>query len=198
MRIIGGVDKGRRLHPPPATCTAIRPTADRVKEALFAIIGDFVRDAVVLDLFAGTGALGCEALSRGARHVHFIDNDVQALNIIYRNIDLMTRGTERTTVTKFDLRRRSLAKKLATATSDQGFNLVFIDPPYRGTFIEPLMNTLADGSLLANEAWVIVEEEKQHLPQKPFTNFSQTQIRRYGDTELGICRFISPQQENRP
>lgn len=198
MRIIGGVDKGRRLHAPPATCTAIRPTADRVKEALFAIIGDFVRDAVVLDLFAGTGGLGCEALSRGARHVHFIDNDVQALTIIYRNIDLMTRGAERTTVTKFDLRRRSLAKKVTAAAANQDYNLVFIDPPYRGTFIEPLMNTLADGSLLANEAWVIVEEQKQYLPIADFANFSQIRIRRYGDTELGIYRFISPQQENRP
>jgi 16S rRNA (guanine966-N2)-methyltransferase len=121
MRIIAGEYKGRRLVAPPGTAT--RPTSDRVREALFSILGARVEDADVLDLFAGSGALGIEALSRGAQKATFVDNAPAALTTIRRNLE----GVQGATVVRRDAR----AFLRDARENGRQYDLVFLDPPYR-------------------------------------------------------------------
>jgi 16S rRNA (guanine966-N2)-methyltransferase len=124
MRVIAGELGGRRLQAPPGTDT--RPTSDRVREALFSALGP-VDGAEVLDLFAGSGALAIEALSRGAAHATLVERDARAVAVIRRNLDALGLGADRATV-----RRRDALRALQDANaSGSAYDLVLIDPPYR-------------------------------------------------------------------
>ena len=190
MRIIGGKVKGRRLQTPsksPAKEAAllIRPTADRAREALFSIIGVEVQGAAVLDLYAVTGALGLEALSRGAELAVFVDNSTRAVGIISKNIGLCG-FFDKTSLFQRDLSRglSFLAKGLPETT----FSVVFADPPYRKRISGFMLNELAKASLLAPRALVVIEEDAlADLPSKVgvLTLIDQ---RRYGDTGFWFYR----------
>ena len=180
MRIIAGVFRGRRLAgpgrgQPPAH---LRPTSDRVRESLFNVLatahGDRLEGARVLDLFAGTGALGLEALSRGAAHVSFVEQGRAALKLLQQNIRLC--GAEaQTRVLARDARRPGPAP----APCD----LVFLDPPYgKGLGEEALAAALKDG-WLAPRALVIWEES---APVTPPEALRMVDERRYGDTVIRI------------
>ncbi len=183
MRIVGGRLRGRRLATPAND--DIRPTTDRVREALFNIlahgIDDFdITNAHVLDLFAGTGALGFEALSRGARSCVFVEHAAAARALIQDNIATFgLGGTAR-------LFRRD-ATILGTSTQAVAFDLVFADPPYgKGLAEQAIASALAGGWLAAGAVCVI--EESAGAPVDLPAGFAVLDQRAYGDTQITIAR----------
>src|SRR5438309_566895 len=153
MRVVGGRLKGRNLASPSSR--DIRPTADRLRESLFNILAhaydDPIADARVLDLFAGTGALGIEAISRGASFALFIDNGAEARALLRNNVEALSLGG----VTK--VYRRD-ATNLGPVHPIEPFSLVFVDPPYRLRLAEKALDSLRTGQWLAPGALVVVEE----------------------------------------
>ncbi|HET6508559.1 MAG TPA: 16S rRNA (guanine(966)-N(2))-methyltransferase RsmD [Baekduia sp.] len=177
MRIVAGHLGGRRIDAPPGTDT--RPTSDRVREALFSALGD-VGDARVLDLFAGSGALAAEALSRGAASAVLVEKDGRAARTIQGNLKALGLTPPRAI-----LRRRDALAALRDAReAGESYDLVFLDPPYRlATGLGPeLASALAP--VLAPGARVIGESDRRTPLDLP--GYSTTFERRYGDTLLRI------------
>ena len=174
MRVIAGAHKGRRLTAPPGRTT--RPTSDRVREALFSILGARVPDARVLDLFAGSGALGIEALSRGAGAVTFVDNDPAAVRVIRANLS----GIGEAQVLRRDAHR---ALRSARENGCQ-YDLVFLDPPYRHA--ETLGRTLGDAiaAVLAPDGLAVSESARRSPLDLPPLLIDDE--RRYGDTLIRL------------
>lgn len=183
IRIIGGELKGRKLVTVSGRQT--RPTADRVRESIFNIIGDRVRNALVLDLFAGTGAMGIEALSRGAESVVFADIDKRALTVLERNVKLCSLES-RAKIIKWDI----LKNLNITSAFQQAFNLVFIDPPYNKNLIQPTLSNLDKSQGLENGACVAIE----HSPHEPIPaqdqRFKISDQRRYGKTLVSFLFYM--------
>jgi 16S rRNA (guanine966-N2)-methyltransferase len=173
MRVVAGRYGGRRLVAPPGSAT--RPTSDRVREALFSILGD-IQDARVLDLFAGSGALGIEALSRGASRAVFVDSDPRAVAVIRANLDSL--GIEAAT------HRRPTLAYLDNA-SDGPFDLVFVDPPYSSAseLAGPLSERLPP--VLTHSARIVSESDKRHPLNLTLPLLDE---RVYGDTRIAIHR----------
>src|SRR3954466_11704062 len=155
MRVVGGRLKGRNLTAPSSR--EIRPTGDRLRESLFNILvhayGDPIDGARVLDLFAGTGALGIEAISRGAKFTLFVDNGTEARALLRNNVEALGLGG----VTK--VFRRD-ATDLGPAHPVEPFSLVFLDPPYGRGLAEKALASLRDGGWLAAGALLVVEEAR--------------------------------------
>jgi 16S rRNA (guanine966-N2)-methyltransferase len=179
MRVISGRLGGRRLKAPAGRVT--RPTSDRVREALFSMLGD-VGSAAVLDLFAGSGALGIEALSRGASSAVFVERDAAAVSVLSEN--LRTLGIE---PLQTDVRRRDALVALRSARRDEEtYDLVFIDPPYRqARGLGPELSKILP-SLLRSAARVVVESDRR-APLELSLEIEQE--RRYGDTSIRIHRY---------
>lgn len=183
MRIISGSARGRRLFTPQTHSKAIRPTADRAREALFNIFGLRVNDSFVLDLFAGTGAFGCEALSRGAAHVAFVDKSRVSLELIDKNINLIPEGANKSTIFKFDL-SKGITESFASHISDYPFDLVFADPPYLTHLSTTILSTLDKCCVLSEDPLIIIEERKNfNLPDK-FDNLQRIDTRLYGESSF--------------
>src|SRR3954454_6239119 len=155
MRVVGGRLKGRNLASPSSR--EIRPTADRLRESLFNILvhayGDPIEGARVLDLFAGTGALGIEAISRGAKFALFVDNGTEARALLRNNIEALGLGGT-TKVFRRD------ATDLGPAHPVEPFSLAFLDPPYGKGLAEKALASLRDGGWLLPGAIAVVEEAK--------------------------------------
>jgi 16S rRNA (guanine966-N2)-methyltransferase len=174
MRIIAGSRKGARIFAPKSDT---RPTGDRVREAAFNLIGP-VEDMGVLDLFAGSGAMGLEALSRGAKNAVFVESDREAQRAIERNLEKLDLKGAR--ILKSDA-RRALA---AEAASSRRYDLVLVDPPYR--MFDSLQPTLAAyvPALLAEDGLVVVETDKRTEPELP--PLVERSSRSYGSARLTI------------
>ncbi|MFW2366724.1 MAG: 16S rRNA (guanine(966)-N(2))-methyltransferase RsmD [Desulforhopalus sp.] len=184
MRIISGTARGRKLCPPPLHNKSIRPTSDRAREALFSILGNRVHGARVLDLFAGTGALGLEALSRSADLVVFVDNSPQALQLVKKNIDICSTGlTEKCTirVLRHDLTRNLPISKLLPYTLS-GFDIIFVDPPYSRNISLSILDFLSESSLLARNGLLIIEERHNVDLPRNLPTLSCIDKRTYGET----------------
>src|SRR5690625_355719 len=155
MRVIAGSLKGRKLKAVPGKQT--RPTTDKVKESIFQIIGPFFDGGACLDLFAGSGSLGIEAMSRGMEQVVFIDKLTKAIHIIHENRKTMRIEAE-TDVFKMDAFRslRMLAK------NDQPFNLILIDPPYEKTDYKRLVDEILAHNLLSKGGIILCEHDLSH------------------------------------
>ncbi|SPD72132.1 RNA methyltransferase, RsmD family [uncultured Desulfobacterium sp.] len=179
MRITGGKIRGRVLFSPRGM--DIRPTTDRVREAIFDILGQDMSGLKVLDLFAGTGIFGIEALSRGAGHAVFIDNSKQALNLIKKNLSLC--GFEDSaTILKADLKKVFRLNHQMLRAID----LIFLDPPYGKDLIIPLLEWISQTDTLRYGASVIAElSRKEDLPDT-ISRLKVTDIRLYGDTKIII------------
>jgi 16S rRNA (guanine966-N2)-methyltransferase len=162
MRIISGICRGRKLV--PLKGLDIRPTSDRIRESLFNILGPRVRHAQVLDLFAGTGALGLEALSRGAAHAVFLDRSDTACHIIRQNIDRCG-FPEQATVIRQDL----FSFQPHTAIACRQFDLIFLDPPYDNGYVLKTFEQKNLAALLA-ENGIIVAEHAAHEMLPSFLN----------------------------
>jgi 16S rRNA (guanine966-N2)-methyltransferase len=182
MRVVGGRLKGRNLASPSSR--DIRPTADRLRESLFNILfhsyGDPITAARVLDLFAGTGALGIEAISRGAAFALFVDNGAEARALLRNNVEALGLGG----LTK--VYRRD-ASNLGPAHPMEPFSLVFLDPPYRMKLGEKALVSLRDGCWLTAGALAVVEEAKTAQFVAP-EGFDELERRVYDDTEFVFLR----------
>ncbi len=185
MRIVGGKFSGRRLITPKGRDT--RPTADRTREALFSLLA--ARDDVsfdgerIIDLFAGSGALGFEAMSRGGAWCLFVETDAAARGAIRDNIEALgVFGATR-------IHRRSAASLGAKpASAGSPFTLAFLDPPYERGLAAPAMEALRDGGWLADGAIVIVEQGKGETPAAA-DDFCEVDRRLYGAAQIGVYKF---------
>jgi len=184
VRITGGTACGQKLAGPRLKERAIRPTSDRVREALFNILGEKIIEASVLDLFSGTGAFGLEALSRGASSVVLVDHALSALQLIGTNLQQCF-TQPRARVFKLDLsKKNSLHQLKKQLPRSYKADLVFLDPPYEKQLAKPLLQMVQGCDLVSAEATIIVEERaNQDLPEV----LDQLQLydkRRYGETGL--------------
>ena len=184
MRVTGGASRGRRL----ATLrhSGLRPTGSRVREALFDILGGRVRDAALLDLFAGTGSVGVEALSRGAREAVFVERDRRAARLIEENLaraGLSSAG--RVLAVAAD---RAVAR---LAVERRRFDVVFVDPPYEMGVPEDLLSRVAE--LLSPQAVLVIEHATRAAEAAPPGGPLRLGRRyRYGDTCLSLLRHAAP------
>ena len=182
MRIVGGRFRGRPLVGPHSR--AIRPTSDRLRETLFNVLThayvDPISGARVIDLFAGTGALGLEALSRGADFALFVDKEGEARALLRENVERLGLGGQ-TRIFRRD------AAALGDAPPGPGFNLAFLDPPYGVGLAESALASLQRGGWLADGALCIVEEEAS-VALTPPQGFALLERRQQGETQLVFLR----------
>jgi 16S rRNA (guanine966-N2)-methyltransferase len=186
MRITGGQAKGRLLV--SLKGWKIRPTSDRVREAIFNLIGQDVTGFKVLDLFAGTGCLGIEALSRGASRALFIDKSIQSIKLIKKN--LARCGYEplgfvwKKDLTKGLPRQHRLLK--------EKFDLIFIDPPYEKKMIPPLLRELSEEDLFALPSIAVAESYKTETLPEVLGKLQMVSFRTYGETKISIYHSTLP------
>ena len=180
MRIVAGRFRGRRLAAPAGL--AVRPTAERTREALFDVLArggsDSLDDMEVLDAFAGTGALGLEALSRGARQVTFMESQATALAALKTNVDKLAVG---------DLCRVVKADVLRPPRAGSAVGLVLMDPPYGQGLAEPALSALVEAGWIDHASLTVVELMAKE-PFDPPAGFSQSDQRKYGQARLVFLR----------
>jgi 16S rRNA (guanine966-N2)-methyltransferase len=181
MRIIGGSRRGRRLVEWEGS--EIRPVRDFVRSAVFSILLDFVPDATCLDLYAGTGSLGLEALSRGARRSTFVDRSHEACGIIRRNLDSLQfldagEVIEAAALDAIDLFGRR----------GRRFDVIFLDPPYAEGLVPPTLEALADGRILADDPVVIAAMHRTEATSSAHGVLRLVDQRRYGDNRVFFYR----------
>lgn len=180
MRVIAGEARGVQLESPKSM--HVRPTQDRIRESLFSILMPRLEQARFLDLFAGTGANGIEALSRGAASATFVDSDERSLQFIKRNLaktSLRARG---------HVRRLQLPEQLGRLAGDAPFDIVFADPPYKFTHYLKLLDRIVDEDVLAAEGVVIVEHNRNTPMPEDGDHLVQARRNTYGDTTLSFYR----------
>jgi 16S rRNA (guanine(966)-N(2))-methyltransferase RsmD len=182
MRIIGGTARGRRLKAPKGR--ALRPTAARVKEALFNILPHDLAGAKLLDLFAGTGNVTVEALSRGAAEAILIDASAESAKVIRENLRRL-KLTDRAKVWVAPVARalRLLARRRET------FDIIFLDPPYDQHLVEKTLRIVAQGGLLRNSGTIIAEHSVREEVAPRYDGLALCDQRRYGDTLLSFFKF---------
>lgn len=182
MRVIAGIAKGRKLSAPRGG--DIRPTSDRVKEAIFNIISDTVQDAEVLDLFAGTGSLGIEALSRGAIKAYFVDSRLESIKLIKKNLEL-TGLQDKASVIKADV-NKAVDRFIKSGIK---FKLIFLDPPYRisVSFLDAILLMLAT-HMLNSDGLLILEHSAKSEP-RTVEGLEVESTRIYGDTAVTFYRM---------
>lgn len=182
MRVISGQHKGRPLAAVPGKGT--RPTTDKVKESIFNMIGPYFEGGIALDLYAGTGGLGIEALSRGIERTIFIDIEQKAISVIKQNLASLNL-TEQAEVYRNDSDRalKVLAKR------DVQFALVFLDPPYAKQKLEAEIRLLQDLNLLAPGARIVTEHDTEFSLQETIGSCIQERSVSYGDTTISIYQF---------
>jgi 16S rRNA (guanine(966)-N(2))-methyltransferase RsmD len=182
IRVIGGEAKGRKLRLVPGSET--RPVGDRVKEALFNILSADVQECRFLDLFAGTGSVGIEALSRGAAHCVFLDTNRQAIRTIHTNLEL-TGFENRAEVFRQD------AFEFLSRKVGQAFDIVYVAPPqYLGFWKKAILQMDTDPRVLNPDAWVIAQIHPQEYLQLDLHRFEEFDKRRYGSTELVFYELV--------
>lgn len=179
MRVISGTARGRPLRAVPGSAT--RPTADKVKEALFSMIGPYFEGGTALDLYAGSGGLGIEALSRGMDRAVFVDVNKASVDVIRANLQkagLMQQAEV----------YRSDARQALKALHKRGavFDLVFLDPPYRMKNMDRIMTSLEQTGLVRPGTIVVIEHEADHAYPERIGAFRQTRRAVYGDTALSL------------
>lgn len=183
MRIIGGRFRGRVLKGP--TTSAIRPTSDRLRETLFNILDhsydDPIREANILDIFAGTGAVACEALSRGAHFALLIEENRAAQALISANLNTLSL-TDQAQILRRDARR------LGPLTRDAKFGFAFLDPPYGQGLVTPVLESLHKNGWLEPGALVVIEESAETPLTLP-ASYKPVETRTYGETQLLFARY---------
>lgn len=178
LKIITGTAKGRNIKTLEGEAT--RPTSERIKEAMFSSIQFDIEDRRVLDIFAGSGQLGLEALSRGAASVMFIDSSREAMEIVKENLKVTGLGPAKFLVSD----ARNYIRK---ASGREIYDLVFVDPPYALECCSDIMRRLADGGMLAKGAIVVLESGTEIIDPDKFPDFELTKTKQYGKkTALNI------------
>jgi 16S rRNA (guanine966-N2)-methyltransferase len=186
VRVIAGSAKGRRLT--TLRTLALRPTPDRVREALFNILGVQIDGAAVLDLFAGSGAIGLEALSRGARLAVFVEAHEPACRLIEKNLrrcGLHAQGS---------VWCRDVLDALPTLKlQEQRFEVIFLDPPYATSLVEDALQRLGDGRLLTAHGQVIAEHFVKRVLAERYGRLRRGRVARFGDVALSFYRVEDPE-----
>lgn len=187
LRIISGRFRQKRLHLPDEKTT--RPTTDRVREAVFNILLHQYHfrfeETTVLDAFAGSGAIGLESLSRGAKHVYFVEQDAKVRAVLQKNIKLML-GEDQTTVFSTDL--------LKLGKAPQAVELVFLDPPYHAGLIELSCLHLYKQGWIQNSTLVCIESSSKNIPSS-IPSFKQLEQRMYGQSGVSFWRHLQADPE---
>ena len=179
MRIISGIARGTKLYTLEGQDT--RPSLDRVKEPLFSIISAYIENAQVLDLFAGSGALGLEALSRGAEFAVLVDNSEKATTVIQKNIE-KTHMQEKAKVICKDF----MQVLEILSTKKASFDIIFLDPPYRSCFDLIAIESIIEKNLLAPDGIIIVETDEEEKIEliKQIESITVQDVRKYGRVKL--------------
>lgn len=182
MRVIAGKYRSRRLAAPPGMAT--RPTSDRLRETLFNVVASRVPDSVWLDLFAGSGAVGIEALSRGARSATFVESSSAAAKIIRKNLQSLEIEEG------FEVIEREAATALRMLDAQAvNFDFCFLDPPYRKmSDYEQILGFLSQSRLLGPESLAIAEHDKHFDPGDEFGSLRRRRVLRQGDAVLSFYR----------
>ena len=186
MRIIAGKFRGRRLQALPGTTT--RPTSDKLRETLFNILAPWIEDTVFIDCYAGTGAVGIEALSRGARAAYLIESDAAAVQVIEKNISWMT------TREAVHTRRGQVARVLPTlGPSGVRADICFLDPPYTQLAdAVAVIETLAGSTLMNSAGWIILEHASRDATPEAVGaephRWTRTRLLKQGDSALSFYR----------
>lgn len=182
MRIIAGKAKGTRLKMVPGK--HVRPTADRVKESLFQVIGPFFDGGMGLDLFSGTGALGLEALSRGLEKAVFIDSSRTSCDVIKEN-------AQASRLSDFvEIYRRDVHRALPQLKKRQlQFDYIFLDPPYMRKFLVPIIEKLSEYELLKGDGLIIAEHESECMPPEEIGDFRRYRLLNYRDTAISLYEW---------
>lgn len=179
MRVITGKSKGRKLIAPKGLHT--RPTTDNVKEAIFNILGEIKSDSQVLDLYAGSGSIGIEFLSRGAGRCYFIDNDINSIKSIKENL-------ERTRLVDQAFVYKNTAEKAVKTLSSRGiiFDYIFLDPPYEKEILIPILETISINNILNCEGIIIAEYEGKITLPESINTLIKKDSRTYGGTKISF------------
>ncbi|MFH1873566.1 MAG: 16S rRNA (guanine(966)-N(2))-methyltransferase RsmD [Pseudomonadota bacterium] len=183
MRVITGKAKGRKLVAPKSQL--VRPALDKIKEAIFSILFD-ITDLNVLDVFAGSGSIGIEALSRGAAHVTFIDIYQPAIDTIRKNLEICGFSKQATI-----LRSPAINALLRLNKKNLHYDLIFVDPPYLKDLVNPTLSIISESNLLKDHAKIVVE----HHPKEPILeqpNLSLVETRLYGQTCISFLENKKP------
>jgi 16S rRNA (guanine966-N2)-methyltransferase len=184
VRVIAGEAKGRTLKAVPGMNT--RPTTDKVKEAIFSMIGPYFDGGMALDLFAGTGGLGIEAWSRGIERTVFIDREKISVDTIRLNVETAKMGSAA------EIYRNDAERALkALAKRGQRFRLVFLDPPYKMVTMDSLMAQLAANEMLEQDAIIVVEHDAAHAYPEQLEQFDRIKHAKYGDTAVSIYHYYN-------
>ena len=183
MRVIAGENRGAILE--TISNRKTRPTLGRVKEALFSMLGDQVIDAEVLDLFAGSGSLGIEAISRGAKNVVFVDNNPKCIRIVRKNLNKFGLNLKGSVYVKDAYRAINYF-----AGKNKKFDVLLIDPPYNTGELEKIINNPCLKDILNSRAVLVIEHSKRNtLPCPNIKELCHVKSRRYGDTVLAFYEF---------
>lgn len=182
MRIIGGLSRGTKLYTLDGLDT--RPTLDRVREALFNILQNNMRDAIVLDLFAGSGAIGLESISRGAQKAVLCDKNKKAIDIIKKNVEKL-RVEDKVKIAFTDYEN-------FLNTSKEQFDFIYIDPPYKTNFISDSIKIINNRNLLSDKGIIVAETDEEERVKNEIKELNVSiniyDIRRYGRARLIFMR----------
>jgi 16S rRNA (guanine966-N2)-methyltransferase len=188
MRVIGGKFKGLKLMPP--NDLGIRPTSDRLKEALFSILESKkyninINNSSVIDICSGTGALGIEALSRGANKIYFIDQETKSIQIIQKNISKLKINNEDKIFIKVIKDKSTKALKKINHV----FDIVLIDPPYKTKIIEETLQDLKNYNLIKTHSYIFAESSNAEIID--FNGYELLDTKKYGKSKLTIFKLIN-------
>ena len=184
LRVISGIAKGHKLKTVKGSTT--RPTSDMVKESLFNIIAEYVPDARVLDLFAGTGNLGIEALSRGARYAVFVDKSRECIRIIRENL-IHTRLLEKAEI----IQANSIEYIKKLSHTDSKFDIIFMDPPYNENLIMHVLDIIGNGDIISENGIIAVERTNKNEIPEQIGCLIKFKDRKYGTTSLSFYKHSS-------
>ena len=181
MKIISGTLKGRKIN--GYNIEGTRPTMDRVKESLFGMIQDNIKDSIVLDLFAGSGNLGIEAISNGAKLAYFIDNNPEVIKVLNQNISsLDIKSKSRVVLSDWKKALNNFSKE------NKKFDLIFIDPPYAYDVYEKILDKVNTLNLLTEEGLLIMEHHNLKLPQE-YDKLALYKERNYGNKQINVYKY---------
>jgi len=184
MRIVAGKNKGNILKSPKDL--SVRPTSEKVREALFDILGTSVRETCFLDLFAGTGAVGIEALSRGVKKAIFIEKELKCIKIIKENLE-KTENSQNAVVYKIDF----LSGLKLLARKDYLLDYIFLDPPYSRGLVNISLLEISNLPILRKSGWIIAQHYKKEKVMENLSNLRLFDQRRYGECYLSFYEYVN-------
>ena len=182
MRVISGKARGLKLDTPKNQ--DVRPTTDRVKESLFNMINSYIMDSNILDLFAGTGSLGIECLSRGAKNCVFVDKSKDSINIVRSNVK-KARVENESTILNVDF--KDAVKRLST--QNQKFDVIFMDPPYYENMFIECLKSRDKFNLLDEDGIIVVEHDTKDLFEDSIGRLNKSREKKYGNTTLTFYKL---------